>query len=164
MSYLDGVSPGVRRTKIVCTIGPASSSEAMVDALVGAGMDAARLNFSHGTHDEHAERAPASSERPRSARAPLALIADLQGPKLRIGELPGPIDLTRGDEVLVSGEGVGRDGDLPVAPPVLSQMLRPGHEVLIDDGLVRLRVDEIDGGGRVRARCSSAARSRRTRA
>jgi pyruvate kinase len=151
VSYLDGVSPGVRRTKIVCTIGPASSSEEMVDALVEAGMDAARLNFSHGTHDEHAERARLIREAQERAGRPLALIADLQGPKLRIGELPGPIDLTRGDEVLVSGEGVGRAGDLPVAPPVLSQMLRPGHEVLIDDGLVRLRVDEIDGGGRVRS-------------
>jgi pyruvate kinase len=151
VSYLDGVSCGARRTKIVCTIGPASSSEAMLDALVEAGMDAARLNFSHGTHEEHAKRARLVREAQERAGRPLALIADLQGPKLRIGELPGPVDVTPGDEVLISGEGAGRSGDLPVAPPVISEMLRPGHEVLIDDGLVRLRVDDVDGGGRVRS-------------
>ena len=122
-----------------------------MDALVEAGMDAARLNFSHGTHEEHSERARLVREAQERAGRPLALIADLQGPKLRIGELPGPVELAPNDEVLISGEGNGRAGDLPVAPPVLSQMLRPGHEVLIDDGLVRLRVDEIDGGGRVRS-------------
>jgi pyruvate kinase len=151
VSYLDGVSSGARRTKIVCTIGPASSSEAMVDALVEAGMDAGRLNFSHGTHEEHAERARLVRDAQERVGRPLALIADLQGPKLRVGRLDAPVDLVSGEEVLVSGEGLGREGDLPVAPPVISQMLRPGHEVLIDDGLVRLRVDEVDGGGRVRS-------------
>ncbi len=151
MSYLDCVNPGVRRTKIVCTIGPATSSEAMVDTLVESGMDVARLNFSHGTHEEHAERARLVRGAQERAGRPLALIADLQGPKLRVGQLTAPIELAPGDEVLISGEGVGREGDLPIAPPVISQMLRPGHEVLIDDGLVRLRVEDVDGGGRVRS-------------
>jgi pyruvate kinase len=123
----------------------------MVNALVEAGMDAARLNFSHGTHEEHAERARLVREAQENAGRPLALIADLQGPKLRIGELPGPVELAAGDEVLISGEGGAGPGDLPVAPPVITEMLRPGHEVLIDDGLVRLRVDDVDGGGRVRS-------------
>jgi pyruvate kinase len=151
VSYFDGVSRSARRTKIVCTIGPASSSEELLDVLVESGMDAARLNFSHGTHEEHAERAQRIRDAQERAGRPLAIIADLQGPKLRIGELPGPIDLIPGDEVLISGEGLGKAGDLPVAPPVISQMLRPGHDVLIDDGLVRLRVDDVDGGGRVRS-------------
>jgi len=142
---------GSRRTKIVCTIGPASSTPETVDALVEAGMDAARLNFSHGTHEEHSERARLVRDAQERAGRPLAIIGDLQGPKLRVGELSGTVELAVGDEVLIAGEGLGREGDLPVAPPVLSQMLRPGHEVLIDDGLVRLRVDDIDGGGRVRS-------------
>ena len=142
---------GSRRTKIVCTIGPASSTPETMDALVEAGMDAARLNFSHGTHEEHSERARLVRDAQERAGRPLAIIGDLQGPKLRVGELSGTVELAVGDEVLIAGEGLGREGDLPVAPPVLSQMLRPGHEVLIDDGLVRLRVDDIDGGGRVRS-------------
>jgi pyruvate kinase len=121
----------------------------MMDALVDAGLDAARLNFSHGTHEEHAERARLVREAQRRAGRPLALIADLQGPKLRIGELDRVLELKPGDEICITGEGVGPPGDLPVAPPVISEMLRPGHDVLIDDGLVRLRVDEIDGAGRV---------------
>jgi pyruvate kinase len=151
VGYLDGVNRGARRTKIVCTIGPSSSSQETVDALVAAGMDGARLNFSHGSHEEHAERARIVREAQERAGRPLALIADLQGPKLRIGSLPTPIELAEGEEVLISGEGSARPGDLPVAPPVVSEMLRPGHDVLIDDGLVRLRVEDVDGGGRVRS-------------
>ncbi|MGH2997280.1 MAG: pyruvate kinase, partial [Gaiellaceae bacterium] len=119
---------GARRTKIVCTIGPASSSPETVDRLVASGMDAARLNFSHGTRDDHAERARLVREAQGRAGRPLALIADLQGPKLRIGELERPLVLVEGDEVVVSGEGDGQPGDLPVSPPVLPQVLLPGHE------------------------------------
>jgi len=139
------VISGTRRTKIVCTIGPASSSPEMIGRLVEAGMDAARLNFSHGEHAEHAEHARLVREAEREANRPLALIADLQGPKLRLGELPGPRELATGEEVIVIGEGA-RNGELPVSPPVLSQVLRPGDQVLIDDGLVRLQVEEVDGG------------------
>jgi pyruvate kinase len=135
-----------RRTKIVCTIGPASSSLEVVHRLVAAGMDAARLNFSHGTRDEHAERTRLVREAQERAGRPLALIADLQGPKLRIGELERPLVLVEGDEVVVSAEGDGKPGDLPVSPPVLPQVLLPGHELLLDDGRLRLRVNEIDGG------------------
>ena len=76
-----------RRTKIVATIGPACSSAEMVRALVDAGMDAARLNLSHGTHDDHAERAQLVREAEEEVGRPLALIGDLQGPKLRVGDL-----------------------------------------------------------------------------
>jgi pyruvate kinase len=140
-----------RRTKIVATIGPASSSPDVVAELVAAGMDGARLNFSHGTHEEHAKRAQVVREVQEDARRPLALIADLQGPKLRIGELPMPMRLGRSDEVVVVGEDASRDGELPVSPSVIGDVLQPGHEVLIDDGLVRLRVDAVSRG---RARCS----------
>jgi pyruvate kinase len=144
---------GKRRTKIVCTIGPASSSREMLDQLVDAGMDAARLNFSHGTHETHAERARLVREAQDRAGRPLALIADLQGPKIRIGNLPAPVTLARGDEVYLSGDGTGKTGDLPVSPPVLAEILEPGQDVLIDDGLVHLRVDGVQEG---RARCAVA--------
>jgi pyruvate kinase len=140
-----------RRTKIVCTIGPASSSTVTIDRLVAAGMDAARLNFSHGTPDEHAERAELVRAAQRRAGRPLALIADLQGPKLRIGELAAPLVLVEGDQVDVTGEANGQPHNLPISPPVLQQVLLPGHDVLIDDGRVRLRVDEVDN---VRARAT----------
>src|SRR5918992_600057 len=142
---------GVRRTKIVCTLGPASSSRESIEALVTAGMDAARLNFSHGTHEDHAERARLVREVQEKAGRPLALIADLQGRKLRIGALAEPVELRDGDDIVVAADGGTTDGALPIAPPVLSEVLRKGHDVLIDDGLVRLRVEEVSGS---RARCT----------
>ncbi|MGH3091357.1 MAG: pyruvate kinase [Gaiellaceae bacterium] len=137
---------GSRRTKIVCTIGPASSSAEVIARLVAAGMDAARLNFSHGTRDDHAERVRLLREAQEQARRPLALIADLQGPKIRVGELERPRVLVEGDDVVVAGEGSSHADDLPVSPAALTQVLHVGHELLIDDGLVRLRVDEVDDG------------------
>jgi pyruvate kinase len=135
-----------RRTKIVATIGPASSREDVLGRLIDAGMDGARLNFSHGTHEEHGESARRIRAAQSAAGRPLALIADLQGPKIRVGELPGPVDLRVGETVVVAGEDDARVGDLPVAPSVLADALRPGCDVLIDDGLVRLRVERVEDG------------------
>jgi pyruvate kinase len=143
-----------RRTKIVATIGPASSSPELMAELANAGMDGARLNLSHGTHDEHRERARIVRATEAELGRPIALIADLQGPKLRIGELDGPVTLARGEDVVVAGGETSTDGDLPVSPAVISEVLQPGHEVLIDDGLVRLRVDVVEAG---RARCAVLA-------
>src|SRR3954467_14821126 len=105
-----------RRTKIVATIGPACSTPESLSALVEAGVDGARLNLSHGTHDEHRERARLVRATEVELGRPLALIADLQGPKLRIGELPDPVELTRGDDVVVAGGESSVDGELPVSP------------------------------------------------
>jgi pyruvate kinase len=135
----------------VATLGPASDRPDTLGALVDAGVDGARLNFSHGTHEDHAAVARLVREAQKEAGRPLALIADLQGPKLRIGDLPAPRVLTRGEDVIVVGEEASRDGELPVSPSVIGDVLVPGHEVLIDDGLVRLRVDEVEHG---RARCA----------
>jgi len=141
-----------RKTKIVVTIGPASSDKATMTALVEAGANAMRLNFSHGSHEEHAERARLVREiEQESGWRTLALIADLQGPKLRVAELAEPVTLSVGDEVVVAGVDSATDGAIPVAPTVIGDVLQPGHEVLIDDGHVRLRVEEVDGG---RARCA----------
>ncbi|HEV3480152.1 MAG TPA: pyruvate kinase, partial [Gaiellaceae bacterium] len=131
-------------------LGPASATPELVLGLARAGMDGARLNFSHGTHEQHAEHARLVREAQEEVGRPIALIADLQGPKLRIGELAQPLTLDNGDEIVVTGNG-GRDGDLPVRPSVVGQVLQPGHDVLIDDGLVRLRVEAVERG---RARCA----------
>jgi pyruvate kinase len=139
-----------RRTKIVATIGPASSSPETLLALAEAGMNAARLNFSHGTHEEHAERTRLVREIEADIGRPIAVIADLQGPKVRIGELPEPVTLERGDEVVVAPHDDATGDDLPVSPTAVCEVLQAGHEVLIDDGLVRLRVESVERG---RARC-----------
>ena len=139
-----------RRTKIVATIGPATSTHDALRALVDAGVDAVRLNLSHGTHEDHAARAKVVREVQEETGKTLSLIADLQGPKLRIGDLPEPRILLKDEEVLVVGEQSAVDSELPVAPAVIGEVLRPGHDVLIDDGLVRLSVQEVENG---RARC-----------
>ena len=140
-----------RRTKIVATLGPASDARERLRALVEAGVDAVRFNLSHGTHAEHSARAWLAREIAPEVGHPVALIADLQGPKLRIGELAEPVVLHTGDRVTVCAEGAATDGELPVAPAVIGDVLEPGHDVLIDDGLVRLRVDSVEEG---RASCA----------
>jgi pyruvate kinase len=144
-------APVPRRTKIVATIGPSCASPEMLRELIAHGVDAARLNLSHGTHEDHAARAQLVREAQEEAGRPIAIIGDLQGPKIRVGDLDAPMTLERGGEVIVVADGSsGDDGELPVAPAVIGDVLHPGHEVLIDDGLVRLRVEEVVAG---RARC-----------
>ena len=143
--------PVDRRTKIVATLGPSSDSRERLRALLEAGVDAVRFNLSHGTHVEHSEKAWLVREIASELGRPVALIADLQGPKLRIGDLPEPVVLHTGDRVTVCGEEAAVDGELPVAPAVIGDVLEPGHDVLIDDGLVRLHVDSVEGG---RASCA----------
>ena len=139
-----------RRTKIVATIGPACASPDVLRSLIDAGMDAARLNLSHGSHGDHAARAQLVRELQEECGRPLAVIADLQGPKIRVGTLVEPLPLATGSEVTVVYADSAQNGELPLAPAVIGEVLRPGHEVLIDDGLVRLRVDEVE---HERARC-----------
>jgi pyruvate kinase len=139
-----------RRTKIVATVGPASRDREALSALARAGMDGARLNLSHGSHDDHAESARLVRAVEEEIGRPIALIADLQGPKLRIGDLEEPVTLSTDDRVVVCGEPA-QDGELPVSPAVIGEVLQPGHEVLIDDGHVRLRVENVTRG---RASCA----------
>jgi len=140
-----------RRTKIVCTIGPATSDPDMVERLAWAGMDAARLNFSHGTHDEHLARLMAVRRAQELIGRPLAVIADLQGPKIRVGVIPEPRTVNAGDLLMLSAPAEGAPGDLEVTFPGLSRVVAPGREILIDDGLVRVRVEAVEGA-RVRCR------------
>jgi len=145
------VAAPLRRTKIVATIGPACSTPEKLLELVRAGVDGARLNLSHGTHDQHREWARMVRETERELGRPIALIADLQGPKLRIGDLAEPVSLRRGEAITVGPADGASNGQLPVSPSVISEVLQPGHDVLIDDGLVRLRVDSVESG---RATCT----------
>jgi pyruvate kinase len=140
-----------RRTKIVATLGPASSSRESVLELARAGMDVARLNFSHGTHEDHARWAGVVREVAEELDRPIAVIADLQGPKVRIGELSEPVTLDRGEEVIVAAEESASDGELPVSPTAVGEVLQRGHDILIDDGLIRLKVEAVERG---RARCT----------
>jgi pyruvate kinase len=145
----------MRRAKIVCTIGPASRDEAVLSRLVEAGMDVARLNFSHGTHAEHGE----VIQRVRAVASRLgkdvAILLDLSGPKIRLGELAQPRLLSPGDVVTLTGEPVTDATDvLPVRYPHFAKELSPGELFSINDGLINLEVLESDGV-RVRARVLS---------
>jgi pyruvate kinase len=135
----------MRRTKIVCTIGPATNSEERIEALIRAGMNVARLNFSHGEQQEHA----AVIERVRriAARlgAPIAILQDLQGPKIRVGALAGgqPIKLVDGAEVMITTRPVaGASQVIPTTYKELPQDVKPGDRILLDDGLMELKVIE----------------------
>jgi pyruvate kinase len=132
-----------QRTKIVCTLGPASATREAISALVEAGMNVARLNFSHGTHAQHAEvianvRAAASD-----TGRQVAILGDLQGPRIRIGNLAAPIALRSGDDHVLVPEGDERDGEIPVTYDLLAEDVHAGDRILIADGLFELVVMEV---------------------
>ncbi len=131
------------KTKIVCTIGPASADPATLEALCKAGMDVARLNMSHGTAEfvrETVRRIRDSAER---AGKPLAILVDLQGPKIRVGRLEGPVTLDRGGRVVLVAAAAAAPGELPVTYSGLADDLSVGDRLLIDDGRIELRVRRV---------------------
>jgi len=137
----------MRRTKIVCTIGPASSSVEQLDRLAAAGMDVARLNFSHGTHAEHAEVLRRIREGEERWGRPVAILQDLQGPKIRLGtfgENGGRrVDLEPGRPfALCRRPCVGTAERAYVASPASLDSVKVGDQVLMDDGMIQLRVEE----------------------
>lgn len=143
----------LRRTKIVATVGPACRSRAALRELIEAGVDAFRLNFSYGSHEEHAQAVELIRELSRAAERPVAVIQDLQGPKLRIGLLAGGARrLESGDAVVFAPQAEAGEGPVvPVNRPALLRELRPGDRILLGDGEVLLRVEGAAGAG-VRAR------------
>jgi pyruvate kinase len=138
--------PRPRRTKIVCTLGPASSEPDMIEQLAWAGMDAARLNFSHGDQEMHRESLAAVRRAQALIGRPLAVIADLQGPKIRIGRLRQPRSVNPGDMLVLTAPGAGAAGDVDVTYAGIADAVSPGREILINDGLVRVRVMSVEGG------------------
>lgn len=135
------------RTKIVCTIGPACWDEETLRQLIEKGMDVARLNFSHGTHQSHKEVFDRIRMLSDEVGHPVAILQDLCGPKIRLGEIPqGPIKLEQGGTVALTGEEIpGTPERLHVSYPQLHEDLKPGEPVLIDDGLVQCQVESIEG-------------------
>jgi pyruvate kinase len=137
----------MRRAKIVCTLGPASSDAALIGALIEAGMDCARLNFSHGTHASHQRTADMVRKAAQRAGRPVALLADLCGPKIRTGLFSGgPVELVPGREFTLTAREV--DGDatqVAVTYKALPQDVEAGDQILIDDGLLRLEVVAVEG-------------------
>ncbi len=137
----------MRRTKIICTLGPAVDSEDMIRTLIRTGMDAARFNFSHGSHAEHLERLNMLKSVRDSMGRPVATILDTKGPEIRIKSFETKsITLEEGDVFTLTTEDiVGNQGWVSVTYPQLHEELSPGQEILIDDGLVAIRVDRIEG-------------------
>lgn len=129
-----------RRAKIVATLGPASSEPEMIEKLFRAGVDVFRLNFSHGSHEDHRRRYDAIRRLEEQARHPIAILQDLQGPKIRLGTLPdGRIRLETGSRIRFVLDRTSSDPTrLPLPHPEVFEGMLPGHKLLIDDGKVRL--------------------------
>jgi pyruvate kinase len=135
-----------RRARIVATLGPASQAPETVLALAAAGADVFRLNFSHGSHDDHLASLVAVRTAEETLERPLGVLADLQGPKLRLGNFKdGPISLANGDKFRLDlDEALGDQTRVGMPHPEIFQVLKPGVDILIDDGRARLQVVRCD--------------------
>jgi pyruvate kinase len=138
----------MRHTKIIATVGPASDSDAALDAIIAAGADIIRLNFSHGTHETH--RATFARVRAAASRAQreVAILQDLSGPKIRTGALVDhrPLRLAPGDPLrIVTGDAPGEPGRVSTAFAGLAHGVHPGDRLLLADGRIELRVESSDG-------------------
>jgi pyruvate kinase len=136
-----------RRAKIVCTLGPATSSAEQIGRLVGAGLDVARLNLSHGSHADHEVACARVRAAASASGRSVGILADLQGPKIRLGAFPGgPVRLCAGDEFTITTEDVPGDRrQASITYQDLAQDVRAGNRILIDDGRVLLEVTGVDG-------------------
>src|SRR6266446_5083622 len=135
-----------RHSKIVCTIGPASRSPRMIDRLMDAGMDVARLNFSHGTHEEHAKNISTLRAASVKHQKPVAILADLQGPKIRTGPLAGggPVLLRTGQRfVITTARVLGDSTRVNTTFTPLPREVHRGDRILLSDGLIELRVQQM---------------------
>lgn len=138
-----------RKTKIVATIGPASESEQNLKNCVVAGMNVARLNFSHGDHKNHLKVIKSLHKISEELKAPVAILQDLQGPKIRVGKIKTNIEISRGEEVIVTGEGetvtkAGEKKQIPIDIKNLHQIVKSGDAILIEDGLMELKVNKVN--------------------
>lgn len=136
----------MRKTKIVCTIGPASESEEMIEKLINAGMNVARLNFSHGSHEEHKGRIDTIRKVAKRLDKIVAILLDTKGPEIRTHNMKdGIIELERGNEVIVSmNEVEGTPEKFSVTYENLINDVQVGSYILLDDGLIELQVKDID--------------------
>jgi pyruvate kinase len=140
--------PSHRRAKIVCTLGPSSSSEALIRDLMRCGMDVARLNFSHGTHEEHARIIDRLRKVARRERRTVCILQDLQGPKMRTGKLAGhmPVLIKTGSRVTITTRDVpGNSTLISTGFQALPREVAPGGAILLSDGKLSLRVRSVQG-------------------
>ena len=142
------MKPLIHRTKIVVTIGPASDSPEMIRKMMLAGMNVARLNFSHGNYADHAERIKRLRSVSKELDLPLMLLQDLQGPKIRVGALPSEgVLLHEGASLTLVpiADHTGQPNTFGIDYPNAAEEAEPGTQVLLDDGLLELRVEKVDG-------------------
>src|SRR5262244_1860521 len=137
----------MRKAKIICTLGPSSDSEEVISGLIRAGMDVARLNFSHGTRDEHRRRMAMVRRIASKLGRPVAVLQDIQGPKIRLGVFEGgQLAVREGQTVIITTrKAIGRGSLIPVPLKSLPRDVKPGDPVLLDDGRVRLEVVRVRG-------------------
>ncbi len=136
-----------RRTKIVATLGPGTSTEEMIRELVRFGVDVTRLNFSHGGHEGHLRNAQTVREAAKALGRNVAVMQDVQGPKIRTGEVIGETELIAGNRVVIApGDFLGDASRLATSYEKIAEDVKPGDRVLIDDGLLELRVEEVENG------------------
>ena len=133
------------RIKVVCTLGPASSDRETILALVQRGMNLARVNMSHGSREDHARTIEHVRAAAREAGKSVAILVDLQGPKIRVGELDQPLELNIGDEVIVAPEPIAVQGEVPTTYAQLAAEIAVNDTVLLDDGLLEFRCVRIEG-------------------
>jgi pyruvate kinase len=131
------------RTKIVCTLGPSSSTRDALRGLVGAGLNVARINFSHSTHEQHAATIALVRDVAAETKRPIAILGDLQGPRIRIGELGQPRDLPDGSDVVFAPEGKENGDEIPITYEALADDVNDGDRILINDGLIELVVLDV---------------------
>ena len=136
------------RTKIVCTIGPATSAPGVIPSMIEAGADVFRVNFSHGDYETHAKNIEAVRKAAKDLQQNVAILQDLQGVKLRTTPTrSGPFELSAGSEIEIQGSKEASDARrICIAPTEAVQNLRPGDHVLIDDGKIRLQALQEKGG------------------
>jgi len=142
------MKPLNHRTKIVATIGPASSSPDIIQRMILAGMNVARLNFSHGSYEDHAKMVKLLRSISEELDNPLTILQDLQGPKIRVGQLPdGKMALVTGKSVTLVplADYTHQPNTVPIDYPYVGEEAVPGTQVLLDDGLLELRVEEVMG-------------------
>ncbi len=132
------------RTKIVCTLGPASSTREALRSLMDAGLNVARINFSHGKHEQHAKTIALVREVADELGRPVAILGDLQGPRIRIGDLPKPIVLEDGSDVVLVYEDEASGAEIPVTYESLADDVHVGDRILINDGLLELVVLDVE--------------------
>lgn len=143
----------IRHAKIIATLGPSSQDEAVITRMIEAGMDVARLNFSHGTHADHAARIASLRKLSKEMGKPITILQDLQGPKIRVGTLAQPVDLVAGQKVVLQTVEDGKPlreiasddaVQIPVEIPDLPRIVTPGSRILLNDGQLEFLVTSTE--------------------